>query len=210
MTQVSVADDVIALPAGPNFGRRGLSAYQQAFASPAERRRAVEDACHQPFGNIAWTATEAWTDDPILRQFRFTNCYRAADRVSQYLLTRVAYAGPQDERNLVFRTLLFKMFNKISTSQLLEEALGEISWETYDVAAYDEILSTAFGQGRRLYSAAYVMPPPALGASRKHGCACVVSGRRRAEADRVERRSLARQHRSPQITIVPAQVVIRR
>jgi hypothetical protein len=50
VTQVSVADDVIALPAGPNFGRRGLSVYQHAFASPAERRRAVDGACLQPFG----------------------------------------------------------------------------------------------------------------------------------------------------------------
>lgn len=109
-----------------------------------------------------------WTDDPILRLFRFTNCYRATDRVSQFLLNRVAYAGRQDDRNLVFRTLLFKMFNKISTWQLLEGALGEICWDTFDVAAYDEILGTAFGQGQRLYSAAYVVPPPAMGAVRKH------------------------------------------
>lgn len=109
-----------------------------------------------------------WTDDPILRHFRFTNCYRATDRVSQFLLTRVAYRGPQDDRNLVFRTLLFKMFNKIATWELLEESLGEITWETYDVAAYDAVLSRAFREGRRIYSAAYVVPPPALGASRKH------------------------------------------
>src|ERR1700733_5092066 len=31
-----------------------------------------------------------WTGDNILRRFRFTNCYRAADRVSQFLLTNVA------------------------------------------------------------------------------------------------------------------------
>lgn len=109
-----------------------------------------------------------WTGDPILRQFRFTNCYRASDRVSQFLLTKVAYAGPQDDLNLVFRTLLFKMFNKISTWQILEEAIGEITWDTFDVPVYDEILSAVFSQGTRLYSAAYVVPPPALGALRKH------------------------------------------
>ncbi len=109
-----------------------------------------------------------WTDDPILRQFRFTNCYRATDRVSQFLLTDVAYAGPQDARNLVFRTLLFKMFNKISTWQMLEDAVGEISWDTFDVEVYDQILGAAFNQGKRVYSAAYVVPPPALGALRKH------------------------------------------
>lgn len=109
-----------------------------------------------------------WTSDPILRQFRFTNCYRASDRVSQFLLTRVAYGGPQDDRNLVFRTLLFKMFNKTATWQLLEDAFGEIDWETFDIDAYDRVLGAAFGQGARLYSAAYVIPPPSMGAARKH------------------------------------------
>ena len=30
-----------------------------------------------------------WTADPILAKYRFTNCYRAADRVSQYLIKEV-------------------------------------------------------------------------------------------------------------------------
>ncbi|MBI2692766.1 nucleotide kinase domain-containing protein [Mycobacterium nebraskense] len=109
-----------------------------------------------------------WTADPILRQFRFTNCYRATDRVSQFLLTNVAYCGPQDDRNLVFRTLLFKMFNKITTWQLLEDRFGEISWETFNVEAFEEALGAAFSRGMRLYSAAYVIPPPQLGGARKH------------------------------------------
>ena len=29
---------------------------------------------------------EPWTPDPILRSYRFTNVFRVADRVSQYLL----------------------------------------------------------------------------------------------------------------------------
>ena len=36
-----------------------------------------------------------WTDDPILAAHRFTNCYRAADRVSQFLITQVSYRGDQ-------------------------------------------------------------------------------------------------------------------
>ena len=34
-----------------------------------------------------------WTNDPILRSHRFTNCFRAADRVSQFLIREVAYRG---------------------------------------------------------------------------------------------------------------------
>lgn len=36
-----------------------------------------------------------WTDDVVLSRYRFTNAYRAADRVSQDLI-RIAYEGPQD------------------------------------------------------------------------------------------------------------------
>lgn len=109
-----------------------------------------------------------WTDDPILLRHRFTNCYRAADRVSQYLIRHVSYEGSQQLEEVVFRTLLFKLFNRVSTWELLRDAFGEISWENFDYPAYDEVLSRAFASGHRLYSAAYVVPPPRLEADRKH------------------------------------------
>jgi hypothetical protein len=109
-----------------------------------------------------------WTDDPILLRHRFTNCYRAADRVSQYLIRHVSYDGAQQLEEVVFRTLLFKMFNRVSTWQLLRDAFGDISWKQFDYSAYDEVLGRAFAGGRKLYSAAYVVPPPRLGAERKH------------------------------------------
>ena len=109
-----------------------------------------------------------WTSDPVLRRHRFTNCYRAADRVSQFLISQVIYSGPQQAEEIVFRTLLFKVFNRVSTWQLLEAALGEVTWRAYDFAQYDQVLTAAFTAGNRLYSPAYVVPPPSLGAQRKH------------------------------------------
>lgn len=109
-----------------------------------------------------------WTWDAILAEHRFTNCYRASDRVSQFLIREVAYSGSQDPNELVFRVLLFKMFNRVGTYRMLEQHLGTPTAATFDVAAYDEVLSRAFAQGQRLYSAAYVIPPPRLGAERKH------------------------------------------
>jgi hypothetical protein len=109
-----------------------------------------------------------WTADPILRRHRFTNCFRAADRVSQFVIRDVAYAGDQTLEEIVFRVLLFKLFNKISTWQLLRHEIGELSWSGFDEGAYDRVLSSAFARGERLYSAAYVIPPPRLGGSRKH------------------------------------------
>jgi hypothetical protein len=109
-----------------------------------------------------------WTSDPILAAHRFTNCYRAADRVSQFLITQVSYRGNQAWDEVFFRTLLFKVFNRASTWRLLIGQLGEVAWEEYDFARYDGILERWQAAGERLYSAAYIMPPPPLGEIRKH------------------------------------------
>ncbi|MFC5060737.1 nucleotide kinase domain-containing protein [Actinomycetospora atypica] len=109
-----------------------------------------------------------WTDDPILSAHRFTNCYRAADRVSQFLISDVLYHGDQSPREVVFRALLFKLFNKIGTWNRLKSAVGMPSWRAFDFDAYDRVLSSALDQRQTLYSAAYVMPPPHLGEHRKH------------------------------------------
>ncbi|MEU6323803.1 nucleotide kinase domain-containing protein [Streptomyces sp. NPDC047009] len=109
-----------------------------------------------------------FTDDPILQRHRFTNCFRAADRVSQDLIGDVIYQGDPAWEEVFFRTLLFKIFNKTSTWQLLAGELGEVRWDSYDYRAYDRVLSQAFKAGQRLYSAAYIVPPPQLGEHRKH------------------------------------------
>lgn len=111
-----------------------------------------------------------WTADPILAKHKFTSVYRAADRVSQYLIREVIYAGPQNPDEVVFRILLFKFFNRIETWELLTEQLGaRPAWAGYHFAAYNRILSEAIGSGERIYSAAYIVPNPPFGEGRKHG-----------------------------------------
>lgn len=109
-----------------------------------------------------------WTSDPVLRVHRFTNCFRAADRVSQFAIREVAYRGDQRSAEVVFRLLLFKLFNKIETWHLFASELGRPTLATFDVDRYGAVLDDAFREGQRLYSAAYVMPPPQFGAVRKH------------------------------------------
>jgi len=109
-----------------------------------------------------------WSSDPIFLRFRFTNVYRVADRVSQFLVRHVQADGPQDHRSLFFRTILFKLFNRIDTWQLLESVVGPIHPETYEYSAFDRVLSEAMAQGRRIYSAAYIMPSGGVEGSRKH------------------------------------------
>jgi alpha-glutamyl/putrescinyl thymine pyrophosphorylase clade 1 len=109
-----------------------------------------------------------WSDDPILGAYRFTNSYRASDRVSQYLITQVCYRGDLSWDEVFFRVLLFKIFNRVATWQLLTAQLGQVTWTQYEHATYNAVLSEALAAGERLYSAAYIMPQPPLGEGRKH------------------------------------------
>lgn len=109
-----------------------------------------------------------WTDDPVLRDHRFTNCYRAADRVSQFVIRDVIYSGSQHPAEVVFRILLFKFFNKIDTWRLLVDEFGTPCLDCFDPQRYSAVFDDAFARGDRLYSAAYVMPSPAFGETRKH------------------------------------------
>ena len=111
---------------------------------------------------------QPWTDDPVLLQHRFTNAYRASDRVSQYLIREVAYTGDQEPSEVVFRVLLFKFFNKVATWELLVRAFGQPTLANFSVDRYNRILTAAFFRGERIYSAAYIMPAALAGVSRKH------------------------------------------
>jgi hypothetical protein len=109
-----------------------------------------------------------WTKDEIIGAYRFTNVYRASDRVSQYLISRVIYDGPQTVQEVFFRTLLFKIFNRIDTWEHLCEQLGEPSWRTFSMDTYARCMDAAMNAGRKVYSAAYIMPCPPFGSPRKH------------------------------------------
>jgi len=111
-----------------------------------------------------------WTDDLILREYRFTNTFRAADRVSQYLIREVQYREDRSQApdEVFFRTMLFKLFNRIETWERLEQELGPVSWQSARFEAMSELLDGLIEAGRRVYSAAYIMPSPAFGHRRKH------------------------------------------
>ena len=99
-----------------------------------------------------------WTEDEIIQNYKFTNAYRASDRVSQYLIRNVLYDKPRSGETLFFRCLLFKIFNKIETWELLQANVGDICVDTFDEHIYDEVLTKAMRQKRPIYSAAYIMP----------------------------------------------------
>jgi hypothetical protein len=67
-----------------------------------------------------------WTNDPILQSFKFCSVFRAADRVSQYLIRDVAYSDEQcsvDDR--LFQIVAFRLFSKVETWLTVTRFLGE-------------------------------------------------------------------------------------
>ncbi len=113
-----------------------------------------------------------WASDQILGKYKFTNAYRASDRVSQYLIRNVIYREdlPASAGEIFFRILIFKLFNKIETWTTLEAALGPLTLRDYSFQHYDRVLTRAMASGAAIYSAAYIMPPGGrgLGHQRKH------------------------------------------
>ncbi len=109
-----------------------------------------------------------WTDDPVLSAYRFTNAFRAADRVSQYLV-RLAYAdGEASDDTLFLRTVLFKIFNRIDTWDEIVRKMGPPVAHGFDYAACDELLAARRRSRVPNYSAAYIMPSGGHSGMPKH------------------------------------------
>ncbi|WP_367330244.1 nucleotide kinase domain-containing protein [Sphingobacterium multivorum] len=111
------------------------------------------------------------TDDNILLKHKFTNAYRASDRVSQYLIKEVIYPNKSyTELDTLLRILLFKIFNKISTWQLLENELDDITYESFSFERVNKILTEAKNEKETIYSGAYIMTSgkSAFGFDNKH------------------------------------------
>ena len=97
------------------------------------------------------------TNDAILKEYKFTNVYRASDRVSQYLIKNVIYHKGYSEEDTVFRILLFKTFNSIETWEKLERNLGNLNYRNFDINRYGKVLNDYYDKGETLYSGAYIM-----------------------------------------------------
>ena len=110
--------------------------------------------------NIFWRKyydASQLTDDPIFQTYKFTNVYRACDRVSQYLIKNVIYKDldrytPAD---VLLRILVFKVFNKIETWEYLN-GQNEITTNTFNVQKLTNAL-TRRQQTKPIFSNAYMM-----------------------------------------------------
>lgn len=111
-----------------------------------------------------------WTDDSILQEYKFCNSYRASDRVSQYLIKNVIYNGTKySDEDMIFRIILFKIFNKELTWEILCNKLGDVLLKNFNFNNYCNILEEAKEKGEKIYTDAYMScANKAFGYNKKH------------------------------------------
>jgi hypothetical protein len=109
-----------------------------------------------------------WTDNAILRQYKFCNSYRASDRVSQFLIRDVIYRGDFSPDDTLMRIILFRLFSKIETWLALERELGPITRATLRGQQLGRVLEHRRAEGP-IYTSAFILcANKAFGHDRKH------------------------------------------
>lgn len=97
------------------------------------------------------------TEDEILSTYKFCNAYRILDRVSQYLLKNVIYNGKDyTDKDMIYRIILFKLFNKEDTWEYLENSLGNITLSNFSLTKMDKLLQKYRNSGNTIYNDAYI------------------------------------------------------
>jgi len=110
-----------------------------------------------------------WTEDPILRSFKFCNVYRASDRVTQFLIRDVIYQNGYSAGDTLLRIILFRLFSKPSTWRLMESTHGPIRCASFDPEAIARTLDAALDRDEAIYTNAFILAPgSAFGHRRKH------------------------------------------
>jgi hypothetical protein len=112
-----------------------------------------------------------WTGDPILARFKFCNVFRAADRVSQFLIREVAYApDPTTPQDRLFQVLAFRMFSRPETWTGLRAELDRApTLEDLRTGALERALDGVRERNGGLYTGAFILcATDAYGRGLKH------------------------------------------
>ncbi len=146
---------------GPPVPRPGIYDLYWYFAS--ERHRMFEDRVAGKPG--------PWTDDLILREFKFCNVFRAADRVSQYMIRDVCYHDePCTAEDRLFQITAFRTFSKTVTWTTVRDILGRYPvLDDLADGSFGQALDTARQRNGGLYTGAFILcATDAYGQQAKH------------------------------------------
>ncbi|NYF09920.1 hypothetical protein HDC94_001076 [Leifsonia sp. AK011] len=137
--------------------------YELYWKFAAERQKAFESR----LAGHPWP----WSQDRILQEFKFCNVFRAADRVSQYMIRDVAYrdddSTPADR---MFQIVAFRTFSNIRTWDEVTRFLGRSPRiDHLQSDRFEEALNAAKDLYGGLYTGAFILcATNAYGRSFKH------------------------------------------
>lgn len=133
----------------PPIPRKGV--YELYWYFAAQRQRAFE----RRVSGQSWP----WSDDPILQEYKFCNIFRAADRVSQYMIREVCYHDePCTPEDRLFQIVAFRTFSKIETWRSMHEFLGRNpTLDDLADGSFSEGLERAKARNGRLYTGAFIL-----------------------------------------------------
>ena len=112
-----------------------------------------------------------WTTDRIIQTYKFCNVYRAADRVSQYMIRDVCYHEEDcTDEDRLFQIMAFRTFSKIETWRGVRRLLGRFpTLEDLGNDSLTKALEAIKLQNGGLYTAAFILcANDAYGCSLKH------------------------------------------
>jgi alpha-glutamyl/putrescinyl thymine pyrophosphorylase clade 1 len=113
-----------------------------------------------------------WTDDHILQTYKFCNVFRAADRVSQFMIRDVAYGHDSEStaRDRIFQIAAFRTFSKIETWRGVKDELGGAPrLEHLRNGAFERALDRIKAASGGLYTGAFILcANKAFGFDEKH------------------------------------------
>lgn len=98
---------------------------------------------------------EAWTKDPILKQYRFCNVRRYDDAGTQHLVKEVLQRKSLTPDDVLFNIIMYRFFN---VRNLYTEIMGFVpNVRRFNFKYIEEILDDAKKEGLKLFSTAYMI-----------------------------------------------------
>lgn len=116
-------------------------------------------------------ANGPWSEDEILRRFKFCNVFRAADRVSLYMIRNVACAATNDSpADQLFRIVAFRTFSQPQTWDAVTTRLGRApTLDDLACGAFENALDAVKKERGGLYTGAFILcATKAFGFDEKH------------------------------------------
>lgn len=107
---------------------------------------------------------KAWTEDPILQTYKFTNVRRHHDRTSDQL--RKLFYGKHfhdDRRSVLMNCALFRYFGTWEFA----EAVGWQDYEDFDFDGIKDLAADRLADGERVFTGAYVITNQGISAPKQ-------------------------------------------